>query len=66
MEKPLALKINDLKTEVVTAINESELPLVLVRYVLGELDRQLADLQRKQDAEECMAWQEEQNKEATE
>lgn len=63
MDKPISLRINDLKTDIVASINKSRLPLVLVRYVMQDMERSVAELQMKQDDEERRAWESEQAEE---
>lgn len=54
MDKPISIALDDFKTAVVNAINESKLPAFIIEPVLGGIYRQIADMaaaQLKDDKE---------------
>ena len=52
MEKPVTMRINELKNSISKCVNESGLPAFLVEYVLSEITRNVSDFSKKQAAEE--------------
>lgn len=52
MEKPVTMRINELKNSISKCVNESSLPAFLVEYVLSEITRNVSDFSKKQAAEE--------------
>ena len=52
MEKPVTMRINELKNSISKCVNESGLPAFLVEYVLSEITRNVSDFAKKQAAEE--------------
>lgn len=52
MEKPVTMRINELKNSISKCVNESCLPAFLVEYVLSEITRNVSDFSKKQAAEE--------------
>ena len=52
MEKPVTMRINELKNSISKCVNESGLPAFLVEYVLSEITRNVSDFSKKQAEEE--------------
>lgn len=52
MEKPVTMRINELKNSISKCVNESGLPAFLVEYVLSEITRNVSDFSKKQAAGE--------------
>lgn len=58
MYKPITVERKEFIDNICSLINESSLPIFVVRNLLFELDKQLANAEEKQYEEDKKAWEE--------
>lgn len=56
MEKPITLRINELRGEIVNACNDSKLPPFLLEMIVGEIYRDIQRLANVQAEEDRLAY----------
>lgn len=57
MDKPITVRIDELKKAVVNAINEAGLPIQLAQYILRDVLEELVSLRQQVEQNERRAWE---------
>ncbi len=57
MDKPITIKRDEFKSSIITIVNHTELPAILMIDILEDVLRAVKDLNIKQEQEERVTWE---------